>query len=163
MISKTCEVLKRCDHLQIRGNCDGCGNLVRELAAEGKKLAAEGKKLAAEKKKLKFVIGGWYRTRGMDEVVKMADYDAKQRQPWSSSSGDRWSEDGRYLTNGEDNRHDLVGRVNPPTEYKPTKKWLWERDDDIYGCVILTKTVLEHPPWGDESNWRKIEGSEVEE
>lgn len=147
-VSKTCEALKRCDHLLHKEDCDGCGNLDRELAM---------------KKKPKFVVGGWYQTRDGGSTHKVAGHSTAANQPWVSVDGTRWSEDGSYYGNGTESGFDLVRRVNPPVEYIPTKKWLWMREitlPDGVACKLITK---EHSEIKPEGEWYDVPGSEVEE
>jgi hypothetical protein len=110
-------------------------------------------------KELKFAEGGWYETRDGRTIYQIQRL--KNALPFEWGSGrNSWRENGIYLRDGAESAMDLVRRVNPPTEYVPVKKWLWERE--IGGVLVITKEPQVMPP-ELVSAWRRVEGSEVEE
>jgi hypothetical protein len=118
---------------------------------------------------MKFVEGGWYQIRGGDRVYKIRQA-VPEAKPFVWVCGHHtWLADGKYGDDGQDRPMDLVRRVMPPVDYVPVKKWLWEFDANSGDFRVTMRSVIhteDHPSiikHLTHSEWRKVEGSEVEE
>lgn len=146
-VSKTCTVIATCDTYENTGKCDGCNTLAEEL-----------------RNRITLVDGGWYqaRNRSIHQVHKQLV--PLQIQKWLGTGGLEFCDDGRFFI--EHNRmseHDLLKRVNPPTDYVAVKKWLWMREitlPDGVACKLVTKERSEIKPEGE---WYEEPDSEIEE